>query len=151
MGRIAVLLAMSHNEVMDHGTAQEHLRDMMSAVSKPPRPNRGVIGTKQSNAFGVIINQGRIVFEYAKMMMGDEVMSQVVKGETKMRLPRGFWPACCRHCLHRVCTDALRKSLSKALHFYIRSLRKGATTTCGMLFNKKGGTAEIECGLFQQY
>ena len=64
-------------------------------------------------------------------------MSQMVQSEQKLRLPKGSWPACCRHCLHRVCTDALRKSLSKALHFYIRSLRKGATTTCGMLVEKR--------------
>ena len=112
MGRIAVLLAMSHTEVMDHGTAQEHLRDMMSAVSKPSRPKRIVIGTKHSNPFGVIIAQGRIVFEYAKMMMGDEAMSQMLKSEKKLRLPRGFGPhvvviACIVHA-QTLCENSLR-------------------------------------------
>ena len=84
-----------------------------------------------------MISQGRVVFDYAKMTIGEEDMNHVVQSGQKLRLPRGFWPACCRHCLHRVCTDALRKSLSKALFFYIRSLRKGATTTCGMLVEKR--------------
>ena len=136
LGRI-VLPAMSHDAVVDRGAAHEHLRDIMSAISKPERPKNTIIGTKQNKPFGVVISQGRLVFEYAKMSIGEEAMSQMVQSEQKLRLPRGFWPACCRHCLHRVCTDALRKSLSKALRFYIRSLRKGATTTCGMLVEKK--------------
>ena len=93
-----------------------------------------------SHHAGAVMSQGRVVFEYAQMCIGEEAMSHIVQSGQKLRLPMGFWPACCRHCLHRVCTGALRKSLSKALYFYIRSLRKGATTTCGMLVEKKGGT-----------
>ena len=122
--------------MMVSGTAQEHLRDILSATSKPERPKAAVIGYRQSTPFGVVISQGRVVFEYAKMSIGEEAMSHIVKSGQKLRLPRGFWPACCRHCFHRVCTDALRKSLSKALKLYIRSLRKGATTACGMLVEK---------------
>ena len=136
LGRIAVLLAMSHTGVMDNATAQEYLRDMMSAVEKPPRPKRGVIGSRQSNQFGVIVNQGRIVFEYAKMMMGDEVMNRVVTDGHQLRLHRGFWPACTSHCFHRTCTAALRKQLANSLKHYIFSMRKGATTAS----EEKGGS-----------
>ena len=106
--------------MMVSGTAQEHLRDILSATSKPERPKAATIGARQSTPFGVVISQGRVVFDYAKMSIGEEAMSHIVKSGQKLRLPMGFWPACCHHCFHRVCTDALRKSLSKALHFYIR-------------------------------
>ena len=108
----------------------------MSAISKPERPTSTIIGTKQNKPFGVVISQGRVVFEYAKMSIGEEAMSPMVQSEQKQRLPKSFWPACCRFCFHRVCTDVFRKSLSKALLLYLRSLRKGVTTTCGMLVEK---------------
>jgi len=136
LGRITVLLAMSHTGVMDNATAQGYLRDMMSAVEKPPRPKRGVIGSRQSNQCGVIVNQGRIVFEYARMMMGDEEVNRVVTDGHQLRLHRGFWPACTSHCFHRTCTGTLRKQLAKSLQHYIFSLRKGATTAQGMLGDK---------------
>jgi len=82
------------------------------------------------------VNQGRIVLEYAKMMMGDEVVNRVVTDGHQLRLHRGFWPACTSHCFHRTCTAALRKQLAKSLQHYIFSMRKGATTAQGMLGDK---------------
>ena len=82
---------MSHTEAMDHDTAQVQLRDMMSAVSKPARPKQQApIGTKQSKTIGIVIAQGRVVYDYALMVMGDEAMSKVLKHETTLQLPMGF-------------------------------------------------------------
>ena len=135
--RRIVLPAMSHDAVVDRGAEEKHLRDIMSTISKPERPKSTIIGTKQNKPFGVVISQGRVVYDFAVMSIGEEAMSLMVQSEQKQRLPKGFWPACCRFCFHRVCTDAFRKLLSKALLLYLRSLRKGAITTCGMLVEKK--------------
>ena len=108
----------------------------MSATLKPERPKSTIIGTEQNKQFGVMISQVRVVYDFAVMSIGEEVMSLMVQSEQKQRLPKGFWPACCRFCFHRVCTDVFRKSLSKALLLYLGSLRKGATTTCAMLVEK---------------
>ena len=72
-------------------------------------------------------------------------MSHIVQSGQKLRLPMGFWPACCKHCFHLVYTYALRKSLSKALLLYIGSLRKGATTTCGMKGGLSNSTVSTKC------
>ena len=128
---------------MDDDSAQMVLRDMMSAVSKPARPkSQAVIGSRDSIPFGITVAQGRIVYDYARMFLGDEAMSHVVSKETSFRAPRGFWPACCMHCLHLKCTDKLRKTLKKSFNFYIYSLRKGATTVQGMLGDKEAKKTE---------
>ena len=59
-----VLPGMSHDAVVDRGAEEKHLRDIMSATSKPERPKNTIIGTKQNKPFGVVISQGRLVFEY---------------------------------------------------------------------------------------
>ena len=123
---------------MDDDSAQRHLRDMMSVVSKPARPApEPVIGSRACTRFGITVAQGRIVYDYARMFLGDEAMSHIVTQERSLRLPRGFWPACCMHCLHLKCTDRLRKTLKKSLNYYIMSIRKGATTVQGMLCDKE--------------
>ena len=132
-----VLPAMSHNAVIDRGLEQENLQNLMSATSKPERPKSIVIGTKANKTFGVLVAQGRLVYEFAKMCTGETAMNRLLGSVEGFRLPRGFWPACCKNCLGRVCTDAMRKSLTKALHFHIRSLKKGASTTCGMPLEKR--------------
>ena len=138
LARVAVLQAISHTQTMDQDDAQMQLRLMMSAVSKPVRrEHNAVIGSRQSRDFGVVVAQGRLVYEYALMMMSETSMNEVLRSENKLRLPRGFWPACCLHCFHRKCTDSLRKQLSKSLHHHINSLRKGATTLQGMLGDKE--------------
>ena len=115
----------------------DDLRNIMSASSKPERPRSATIGARDSNKALVRINQGKIVYEYAAREIGVQVMSRILQTGEKLRLPRGFWPACCKVCFDRVCTDAFRKSLRKALYLVIHALRKGATTTCGMLGLKK--------------
>ena len=132
-----VLPAMSHDAVVDRAAGEKHLRDILSATSKPERPKSTRSGTKENRNFGVLMSQGRVVYDFAVMSIGGKPMSLMVQSEQTQRLPKGFWPACCRFCFHRVCTDAFRKSLSKALLLYLRSLIKGATTTCGMLVEKK--------------
>ena len=123
---------------MENDSAQRHLRDMMSAMSKPARPkSQAVIGSRENIPFGITVAQGRIVYDYARMFLGDEAMSHIVTKERSLRLPRGFWPACCMHCLHLKCTDRLRKTLKKSLNYHIISLRKGATTVQGMLGDKE--------------
>ena len=147
LARVAVLQAISHTKTMDQDDAQGQLRLMMSAVSKPVRPKQNaVIGSRQNIIFGIVVAQGRLVYEYALMMMGEEAMSEVLRNEKKLQLPRGFWPACCLHCLHRKCTDSLRKQLAKSLHHYIFSLRKGATTVQGMLGDKESAQKRSKAG-----
>ena len=80
-----VLPAMSHDAVVDRGAEEKHLRDIMSAISKPERPKSTIIGTKQNKPLGVVISQGRLVFEYAKMSIGEEAMSLLVQSEQKPR------------------------------------------------------------------
>ena len=92
LGRI-VAPAMSHNAVIDRGAAQEILRDIMSASSKPERPRAATIGTNHSQPFGTVISPGRLGCDYAKMCLGEEAMSHMVQGEQKASLPRGCWPA----------------------------------------------------------
>ena len=60
-----VLPAMSHNAVIDRGLEQENLQNIMSATSKPERPKSIVIGTKANKTFGVLVAQGRLVYEFA--------------------------------------------------------------------------------------
>ena len=60
-------------------------------------------------------------------------MSHTVHRGQHLRLPRGFWPACCQHTLNRRYSTALQKALSKSLSYYIESWRSGARTACGML------------------
>ena len=67
---------------------------------------------------------------------GDEAMSHMLESGI-VRLPKGFWPACCYYCFKRQCTDALRKSLSKSLCLYMHRVRQGATTQTGMLGEKR--------------
>ena len=127
---------MSHNAVNDRGREQENLQHILSATSKPERPKSVVKGTKENKTICVKVVQGRLVFEFAKMCMGETAMKRLLAGEAGFRLPRGFWPACCRQSFGRVCTDATRKNLTKALQYHITSLRKGAITACGMLRDK---------------
>ena len=94
LARVAVLPAMSHTKTMDHDAAQGQLRLMMSAASKPLRPKQhAVIGSRQNIIFGIVVAQGRVVYDYALMMMGEEAMSKVLRNEKKLKLSRGFWPA----------------------------------------------------------
>ena len=86
-------------------------------------------------------------------MLGEGAISHTVQSGGKIRLPRGFGTGCCTHCFHVVSTDALRKSLTKAFYSYIRALRDGATTKCGMLGgayplqrrSKGGSTNALKC------
>ena len=117
----------------------DELRYIMSAPSGRKRDRKGRIGARESRSYDVQLKQGQVVFEYAKMNMGEEAMSHIVERGQKPRLPKYFWPNCCEKCFNRVCTDALRKSLKKAFHYYIERLRTGATTTTGMLGDKKAG------------
>ena len=123
----------------------------MSASSKRERRKSVVIGARTPESFGVKISKGQTVYEYAKMVIGEEAMSHIVQSGEKLRLPRGCWPACCRHCFNRKCTDALRKSLSKALKFYRGLLRKGATTTCGMLAENMPAQMRSKGGAFNAH
>ena len=120
----------------------------MSASSKRERRKSVVIGARTPESFGVKISKGQVVYEYAKLVIGAEAMSHSVQSGEKLRLPRGFWPSCCRECFGRRCTDAMRKSLTRALEFYIGSLRKGATTTCGMLAENMPAQMRSKGGAF---
>ena len=123
---------------MEKNSAQMHLCEIVSATSRPTRPKGPVvIGSRDNAAFGITVAQGRIVYDYARMFLGDEAMSHIVSKERTLRLPRGFWPACTLQCLKLKCTDRLRKTLKKSLNWHIYSLRKGATTVQGMLGDKE--------------
>ena len=110
-------------------------------------------GMKGTSRMAERISQGKTVFGYARLMLGEKAISHTVQNGGKLTLPRNFWPGCCKHCFHRVSSDALRQSLKKALSFYIRALRKGATTMCGMQGgayagqrrSKKGWANSLKC------
>ena len=87
--------------------AQEHFGLIMSATPYNP------------------FSKGAKVFDFAKMVIGEQAMSHIVHSGQKLRLPWFFWPACCRHCFHRVITPALRMSLKKGFRLYMKALRKG--------------------------
>ena len=64
-------------------------------------------------------------------------MRKVLHLGEPLRLPRGFWPTCCRDCFGLICTRVQRTRLRKALNLYIVSLRNGATTTQGRLADRR--------------
>ena len=114
-------------------------KEIWTPASKRERNQRTpVIGARSNKAFGVVLSQGLIVFEYAKQCIGEKAMSHILQSGPKihLRLPRICWSTCTMHCFHLRCTDALRKSLSKALFIYIEALQHGATTRQGMLADK---------------
>ena len=84
-----------------------------------------------------MLKQGASVFHFANMIMGEDSMRKVLHKEESLRLPRGFWPSCCRNCFDLHCTRVLRTRLRKALNVYIVSLRNGATTTQGRLADRR--------------
>ena len=138
---LPVLLAsaMSHNVSNVSAAQQDAVRDLMTAAAQPKRPRKrpNKIGARQDQTFSIKLEQGRTVYDFAKMQIGDEALNNIVQGRKKILFPRGFWPACTRHWFNRVCTAALRRALSKALRLYIQALRKGATTACGKLGDKQ--------------
>ena len=147
LARVAVVPAMSHTATMDHEALQGKLRLMMSATPKALRPKQhAVIGSRQNTMFGTVVEQGRLVYDYARMMIGTDAMGKVLRNETRLRLSRGFWPSFCCQCLHRKCTDALRKHLAKSLRHYIVALQKGATTKQGMLCDKEATQKRSNAG-----
>ena len=85
-----VLPAMSDDAASNRSAVEEHLRYILSASSKPQRAKSALIGTKQNKCFGVVIAQGEVVFDYAKMVLGEQAMSHNVQGVQKLHLPRGF-------------------------------------------------------------
>ena len=108
-----------------------------SGASSQPGLRRAVrMGARGQRRMGELLEQGNIVFDYVKLNVKKEAISHAVQSGARIRLPRGFWSGCCKNCFKRVCTDSFRKSLTKALRYYIHSLRQGATTRCGMLLGR---------------
>ena len=138
---LPVLLAsaMSHNVSNVSAAQQDAVRDLMTAAAQPKRPRKRPIkiGARQDQTFSIKLEQGRTVYDFAKMQIGDEALNDMVQGKKGILFPRGFWPACTRHCFNRVCTAALRKSLMKSLRLYMQALKKGAKTACGELGEKR--------------
>ena len=128
--------AMINGRMQEGVPAHVDVSQRSAASSQPRRPRAVLTSARGQRRMEEIKEQGNIVFEYAKLMVGKEAISHTVQSGAKIRLPCCFWRGCCRHCFHRVCTDAFRKSLTKALYLYIRTVRQGASTTCGMLGNK---------------
>ena len=118
------------------GSVEELYREMLRGSGQPPTPRRERTYRRIDHMFGARLFQGRRVFDFATLMLGKAAMSHIVQSGEKLILPRGFWPACCRLCLHWDWSQALRRSLRRALHLYMRSLRLGATTATGMLFER---------------
>ena len=114
-------------------SAHVEVTESPTASSQPRRPRADRKGILVAPRLAKMMTHGNKVFTYAKLMVGEAAISHTIQSGAKFRLPRGFWKACCKHSFNRVCTDAFRKYLSKVLGCYIRSLRQGATTKCGML------------------
>ena len=114
--------------------AEENLLHIWStsSVSSAPVQTKGQHnqGINTNKPLGASISQGRTVYEYAKMCIGEEAMSHTVQGA--FRFPRNFWPSCCRLCFKRESTKAFNKSLKKSFNLYTSSLRKGANTDVGL-------------------
>ena len=96
--------------MVDRAAEEKHLRDIMTATSKPERPKNTIRNwhrTKQDiRSYNVTKH---VVCDFAVMSIGEKHMGLMVQSEQTQRLPKGFWPACCRFCFHRVCTDAFSK------------------------------------------
>ena len=113
--------------------AHAEVAERPTASSEFWRPGPERKGIRKCPRREELLTQGNIVFSYAKLYIGEAAISHARQSGERFRLPRGFWSACCKQCFNRKGSDALRKSLSKALYCYICSLRHGATTKCGML------------------
>ena len=100
---------------------------------RPKRTVSAIIGSKDSVTTAVQKARGEIVFDFIQTTLGEKVAGQIVQGGELVTLPKGFWPRCCNDCFHRLCTDAFRKALRKALLLHIEALRRGATTFAGKL------------------
>ena len=117
----------------------EREETLLHIWSHDPRPKRtvtAIIGSKDSVTAAVHLARGELVFDFIQRTLGEKVTSQIVQGGELVTLPKGFWPRCCNDCFHKLCTDAFRKALRKALILHIEALRRGATTVAGMLGNK---------------
>ena len=115
----------------------QQLTEPFSRGYEPTRPARPSLGCRVSHPCRVTLQQGRAVFDYAMLYVGQEGMDAVVRGGP-LRLPRGGWPAFCKDRLRWAYSDALSKACRRALWCYLESLRKGALTTCGMLGDRGG-------------
>ena len=115
---------------------EETLMHIWSYDPRPKRTGSTIIGSKDSVRAAVQVARGEIVFDFIQTTLGEKVAGQIVQGGELVTLPKGFWPRCCNDCFHKLCTDAFRKALRKALLLHITSLRRGATTLSGKLGNK---------------
>ena len=113
------------------------MRYIMSAFIPRRQAKRMVKASRENKQFGAVLSQGRTVFNYANLTLGEEAMSHTLHSRVKIRFPKGFWQECSRLCFKRSCTYSFRNSLRRSLHLYMRSLRAGAKTSCGMLRGKK--------------
>ena len=129
-------LAMSNGCMQEGVPAHVDVSQRSAASSQPRRPRAVLTSARGQRRMEEIKEQGNIVFEYAKLMVGKEAISHTVQSGAKIRVPRGFWRGCCKRCFKRVCTASFRIRLAKALNYYIHSLRQGATTRCGMLLGR---------------
>ena len=129
--------AMSHNAMACNRTEEDNLRYIMSAFIPRRQAKRMVKASRENKQFGAVLSQGRTVFNYANLTLGEEAMSHTLHSRVKIRFPKGFWQECSRLCFKRSCTYSFRNSLRRSLHLYMRSLRAGAKTSCGMLRGKK--------------
>ena len=102
-----------------------------------PTKHRGFrIGARTAFLAHVTIEQGKEVFEYAKLYFGAAELEAAVK-EGRVRLMHGLWRGFLHNCLKRTPSRALSDMYRKAFKKYISSLEKSAVTVCGMMGESK--------------
>ena len=84
-----------------NGTEEDSLRYIMSASAKLERPKEVATVGRENKQFGAVLSQGRTVFNYANLTLGERAMSHTLQSRVKIRFPKGFWQGCCRLCFNR--------------------------------------------------
>ena len=73
-----------------NGTEEDSLRYMMSASAKLERPKEVAIVGRENKHFGAVLAQGRTVFNYANLTLGEKAMSHILQSRVKIRFLKRF-------------------------------------------------------------
>ena len=114
---------------MAGATSNQDIKKLL-AGHKPTPQKQQAVGVRTECKAYVKIEQGKAVFEYAKLCVDAAVLEQAVE-TGKIRFPDEFWCGFCQNHLLRVPTGCLRHRYRKAFVVYLRSLKSGAKTLCG--------------------
>ena len=90
------------------------------------------IGTRTSHTAQVKMKQGKEFFDYLKLCITSAELEQAVLSGNP-RLPYGFYEGFFRNVLKRRLSKALQRQHKRALMFYLRAMKLGASTVAGTM------------------